>query len=135
MTARRRSALVLLLSLLAGGIIAPLTHYVFMEVSGSYASPAHHGAMQLAARPGDGHAAHLQHAENSVLPVGPNLQQSEQAVLHCSYADLFATYAAAIGGESQSNGLSAVSLFSLLAPEVPAAEVVQFFRSRAPPQV
>ena len=73
MTLRRLKGLVLIVALLAGGVVAPVSHFVYMAASDADMSEMHHGD-------------HGTHSEE-----GLRLVNNDTDGVACTYAALFAT--------------------------------------------
>ena len=87
---RQHIAVVLLLSLAVGGVLAPFSHYVYMLVADAY---AHEAAHHMSHDPG-----HVGHEVD-----GSYADDGHKTHLVCDYAELFATYSATHPPSTQAN--------------------------------
>lgn len=126
---RKYRALVLLVALVLGGIVSPLSHYTYMAL----------GGMVTAGQVGEGgqsdrhdahHATPLSHAVD-----GASYTEADSQKVYCTYADLFATFAAALYAADTSPFISAVSASEFANPHSVDVDVVRPFQSRAPPRL
>jgi hypothetical protein len=123
-----RNATLVLVALVGGSLLAPLSHYAFMAWSDAHrpvgAPSAHHGAHHA-----DHHAVHTTPPAAGAVWEAPD----EESVL-CTYAALFATFAAAsvpgVGTTPASDPGVALLSTPILSR---SSEGLLAFQSRGPP--
>ncbi len=121
-------AWILLLTFVVGGVVAPLSHYLYMEV-----------AVAMTAVPGeDAHAGHHGHGATAhgALPIDGSETWRGAVDPHefCDYADLFATFAAT-GPATVGLGyhLNIVPAPTPIEPGAPSAVAPASLHLRGPP--